>query len=184
MDKDGRVTGSAPLVLVEVWSDVICPWCRAGERRFDEAVAQLGWEEEVEVVCRPFELPAEPGQARPSTFDAHRLLSWALDTAGWRSQRALNRRLLQAVVKEGVDPSAHAALADVAAAVGLDRDGAIAVLGSDRYAGEVRRWEAEAAALDIYGVPTFRFAGSLLVPGAQDADTFVSLLTRVRARLA
>lgn len=172
-------------MLVEVWSDLICPWCRAGEARFDEAVRSLGWEDDLEVVVRPFELPQKPGRPRPSTFDGHRLLAWALDTAGWRDQGALNRRLLQACVREGVDPSDHAALARLAAEVGLDADAAAAVLADpDAYADVVRAGEAEAAALDIYGVPTFRFAGSLLVPGAQEVETFVSLLTRVRERLA
>lgn len=174
-----------PGVLVEVWSDVICPWCRAGEARFDEAVRALGWEDDVEVVFRPFELPQAPGHPRPSTFDGHRLLAWALDTAGPKVQGALHRRLLRACTKEGVDPSDHAELARLAGGSGLDADAAAAVLADpDAYADVVRAGEEEAAALDIYGVPTFRFAGSLLVPGAQDVDTFVSLLTRVRERLA
>lgn len=172
-------------MLVEVWSDVVCPWCRAGEARFDEAVRSLGWEDEVEVVFRPFELPPKPGHPRPSTFDAHRLLAWALATAGWRAQGALNRRLLQACTKDGVDPSDHAALARLAGETGLDAGEAAAVLADpDAYAEDVRAGEAEAAALDIYGVPTFRLAGAVLVPGAQDPETFASLLTRVRERFA
>jgi predicted DsbA family dithiol-disulfide isomerase len=49
-------------VRVDIWSDVVCPWCYLGTRRFEEAVARLEGRE-VEVVHRAFELdpnvPAE-----------------------------------------------------------------------------------------------------------------------------
>ena len=40
---------------VDIWSDVVCPWCYLGTRRFEEAVARLEGRE-VEVVHRAFEL--------------------------------------------------------------------------------------------------------------------------------
>ena len=43
---------------VDIWSDVVCPWCYLGTRRFEEAVARLDGPE-VEVVHRAFEL--DPG---------------------------------------------------------------------------------------------------------------------------
>lgn len=47
-----------PGVRVEIWSDVVCPWCYVGTRRFEEAVAHLRDEGggDVEVVHRAFEL--------------------------------------------------------------------------------------------------------------------------------
>ncbi|MGJ7439426.1 DsbA family oxidoreductase [Aquipuribacter sp. MA13-6] len=58
-------TPTAPLT-VEVWSDVVCPWCYIGKRRLEAAIAQLG-ADEVRVVWRSFQLdptsprPGEPG---------------------------------------------------------------------------------------------------------------------------
>lgn len=50
---------------VEIWSDVVCPWCYIGKRRFETALAEF--DEEVEVVWRSFELdpgaPNEPATA-------------------------------------------------------------------------------------------------------------------------
>lgn len=41
-------TASAPRVLtVEVWSDVICPWCYIGKRRFERALAELAADEDL-----------------------------------------------------------------------------------------------------------------------------------------
>jgi predicted DsbA family dithiol-disulfide isomerase len=44
-------------VQVEIWSDVVCPWCYVGKARFEEALRRLGWDEDdVTVTFRPFEL--------------------------------------------------------------------------------------------------------------------------------
>lgn len=45
-------------VTVEIYSDVICPWCFIGKRRLEAALAELSEEEagSVGVVWRPFEL--------------------------------------------------------------------------------------------------------------------------------
>lgn len=46
---------------VDIWSDVICPWCYIGKRQFAAAVESSGRAAEVEVVYRSFELdPAYP----------------------------------------------------------------------------------------------------------------------------
>jgi predicted DsbA family dithiol-disulfide isomerase len=52
---------------VEIWSDVVCPWCYLGKRNFDQALRQFGHRDEVDVVYRSFELDpsAPPGQAEP-----------------------------------------------------------------------------------------------------------------------
>ena len=46
---------------VEIWSDVVCPWCYLGKRRFEDALARFAQRDEVDVVWRSFELdPAAP----------------------------------------------------------------------------------------------------------------------------
>jgi predicted DsbA family dithiol-disulfide isomerase len=48
---------------VEIWSDVVCPWCYIGKRRFENALAQFEHRDEVEVRYRSFELdPSAPTQ--------------------------------------------------------------------------------------------------------------------------
>jgi predicted DsbA family dithiol-disulfide isomerase len=44
-------------VHVEIWSDMVCPWCYVGTRRFEEVVARLRDDgKDVEVIHRAFEL--------------------------------------------------------------------------------------------------------------------------------
>jgi predicted DsbA family dithiol-disulfide isomerase len=51
-------------VQVEIYSDVVCPWCYIGKRRFEAAVAELGVD--VEIVWRPFQLdPTAPLEPQP-----------------------------------------------------------------------------------------------------------------------
>jgi len=48
---------------VEIWSDVICPWCYIGKRRFEAALAAFPHKDKVNVVWRSFELdPKSPPQ--------------------------------------------------------------------------------------------------------------------------
>jgi predicted DsbA family dithiol-disulfide isomerase len=52
---------------VEIWSDVVCPWCYLGKRRFEQALERFEHRDEVQVVFRSFELdPAAPrGETTP-----------------------------------------------------------------------------------------------------------------------
>ncbi|MBV9049793.1 MAG: DsbA family oxidoreductase [Solirubrobacterales bacterium] len=46
---------------VEIWSDIACPWCYIGKRRFEAALAQFEHAADVRVNWRSFELdPAAP----------------------------------------------------------------------------------------------------------------------------
>jgi predicted DsbA family dithiol-disulfide isomerase len=44
----------ASTVQVEIWSDVVCPWCYIGKRRFEKALASFG--HPVQVLWRSYEL--------------------------------------------------------------------------------------------------------------------------------
>jgi predicted DsbA family dithiol-disulfide isomerase len=54
-------------VRIEVWSDVVCPWCYIGKRRLEHALADYEHADEVEVVWRSFQLnPDAPEHAIPT----------------------------------------------------------------------------------------------------------------------
>lgn len=54
-------------IKIDVWSDIACPWCYIGKRRFATALAAFGHREHVEVTWRSFELQpdAEHSSAHP-----------------------------------------------------------------------------------------------------------------------
>ncbi len=41
---------------VEIWSDVVCPWCYIGKRRFEAALARFEHRDQVQVEWKSFEL--------------------------------------------------------------------------------------------------------------------------------
>ena len=55
----------APSMLVEIWSDVVCPWCYIGKRRFEQALERFEHAGEVEVRWRSFELDPHAPARRP-----------------------------------------------------------------------------------------------------------------------
>lgn len=61
---------------MEIYSDVVCPWCYIGKRKFENGLAQFraefGDDVEVDVTFRPFQLDptASPGRSGP-VFDAY-----------------------------------------------------------------------------------------------------------------
>ena len=220
-------TAPAPTIHVEIWSDVVCPWCYIGKRRFERAVAEVAGEIDVEVTYKPYQLDptAAPGVSQPvaeayakkfggveradqiirhvtgvaaddglefhleralraNTLLAHRLLWLAEQPGSPVPQPDLKERLLRAYFVDGLDVGDPDTLATCAAEVGFDRDEVLAFLDSDRGAAEVRADIEQAAELGISAVPTYVVNGVWAVPGAQDSDTFVTVLRRVRDRLA
>ena len=55
---------------VEIWSDVVCPWCYIGKRRFEKALERVKGvpgASDIEIVFRPYQLDptAAPGRVQP-----------------------------------------------------------------------------------------------------------------------
>lgn len=53
---------------VEIWSDVACPWCFVGKRRFEAALNRFEHRDHVEVTWRSFELDPNAPQRRPGPY--------------------------------------------------------------------------------------------------------------------
>jgi predicted DsbA family dithiol-disulfide isomerase len=54
---------------VDIWSDVICPWCYVGKARFEKALDNFDHRDEVEVVYHAFELdPDYPKDSRDTVL--------------------------------------------------------------------------------------------------------------------
>ena len=60
---------------LEIFSDVVCPWCYIGKQRFDRAVANLtraGVDLKLEIIYRPFQLdPSAPQDTPTPVHDAY-----------------------------------------------------------------------------------------------------------------
>jgi predicted DsbA family dithiol-disulfide isomerase len=140
---------------VEIWADLVCPWCYVGRARFGRALASFPHRDQVTVVHRSFELdPDFPPGEQTGILD---LLSGKYGMS--REQAA----------------AAEQRIAGLAAA-GLDRGEVEQVLAGGAFTDEVRAEERQARQYGITGVPYAVAAGRLAVPGCQPAEVYTDLL--------
>lgn len=212
------------MISVEIFSDVVCPWCYIGKRRWETALNELvaqrgeGVLNDISVVYRPYQLdPTAPGNPSPvaetyakkfggperaqailnnvseiaateglgfrmdialraNTRDAHRLIDLALSH---NKQHEMKERLMRVYFIEGLDVGARDVLVQLAAEVGLDAEDVRGYLASDAGIGALNSQLIEAQEVGISAVPTFVFNGEFAVPGAQDAEVFVRVLSKL-----
>ena len=85
---------------IEIWADVVCPWCYIGKRRFESALARFEQRDTVRVSYRSFELsPTEPvGAARSLQEALAARLGRTLEDVG-----AMHARVAAIAAEDGLD---------------------------------------------------------------------------------
>jgi predicted DsbA family dithiol-disulfide isomerase len=111
-----------------------------------------------------------------NTFDAHRLLTWALREG---RQVALKKALLRAYFTDGQNLSDRETLVRLAAEVGLDAAAAREVLASGAFTTEVRDLEAFYRERGINSVPAMVLNGRHLVSGSQSVEYYEQMLRQM-----
>lgn len=90
------------VMKVEIWSDVVCPWCYVGKRRFEAALASFPHREEVDLVWRSFELDPSAAPSDNTSGTYARRLAHKYGTSLERAQGMIdNMRAVAA--SEGLD---------------------------------------------------------------------------------
>ena len=218
---------------VEVVSDLVCPWCYIGKRRFDNALAQVAApvnSPAVTITYRAYQLdPGAPQDTAPepvrdvyarkfggvaradeilanvtavardegitfnmhnavraNTLRAHRLLK-LVELEAPLLQAAVNESIMAAYFTEGRNIADVATLIDCAARAGFSSSATTEQLVGDGISNGASSITARAVAADVLwaadrditAVPTFVINDSFAVPGAQDTNTFVRLLTKM-----
>jgi len=87
-------------VHVEIWSDIACPWCYVGKRRFEAALAGFEHREDVRVTWRSFEL--DPGAPREREHDGATHLAHKYGTS-LDEARAMQARMIDVAAAEGLE---------------------------------------------------------------------------------
>jgi predicted DsbA family dithiol-disulfide isomerase len=87
----------APLT-VEIWSDVVCPWCYIGKRRFEAAVADFP--HDVQVVWRSFELDPGAPAVRDHAAAEHLASKYGMSVEQAQSSHA---QMTELAAREGLE---------------------------------------------------------------------------------
>jgi predicted DsbA family dithiol-disulfide isomerase len=113
-----------------------------------------------------------------NTFDCHRLLEWAHETAPDK-QLALKKALLKACFTDGENPAAHDVLLRVCGELGLNTSQAAQILAGDDYTTQVRDRQRFYASNNIHSVPAVVINEQYLVSGGQPVAVFESTLRQI-----
>lgn len=66
-------------IQVEIWSDVMCPFCYIGKRKFETALAQFPGKDNVEITWKSFQLSpdmkTDPGKSSDQYLSEHKGIS-------------------------------------------------------------------------------------------------------------
>ena len=206
--------------IIDVVSDVICPWCFLGKRRLDAALDALDMD--VFIRWRPYMLdPTIPPEGldrqqymlakfgpeklktihdplieagkelgvpynfdaitrTPNTLDAHRLIRWAHTV---ERQHETAERLFMAYWSEGQDIGDRDVLARCAGESGINAQQIRELLDSEQDVEETKAEIQHATNIGVTGVPTFIFAQSYALVGAQSPDVLADAISRVAKEL-
>ena len=85
---------------VDIWSDVVCPWCYIGKRRFESALSQFTHAGEVEVTWRSFELDPDAPRQEPGTLEELLATKYGMTR---EQAAAANARITSLAAAEGLD---------------------------------------------------------------------------------
>jgi predicted DsbA family dithiol-disulfide isomerase len=85
---------------VEIWSDVVCPWCYIGRRRFEKALSQFEHPDQVEVIWRSYQL--DPNAARDYAGSVNDLLVQRYGMSMEKAESA-NARVSALAAQEGLE---------------------------------------------------------------------------------
>jgi predicted DsbA family dithiol-disulfide isomerase len=87
-------------VDVEIWSDIACPWCYVGKRRFEAALAGFEHRDEVRVTWRSFELDPAAPRERQGDRAARLAEKYGMTL---EQARASERQLTEVAAGEGLE---------------------------------------------------------------------------------
>ena len=85
---------------VEIWSDVMCPFCYIGKRRFEQAMEQFEHSDDIDIEWKSFQL--NPDQ---ETRPGKNVTEYLAEVKGWSIEQAdqMNRHVTEMAAEAGLD---------------------------------------------------------------------------------
>jgi predicted DsbA family dithiol-disulfide isomerase len=87
-------------VRVDIWSDLVCPWCYVGKRRFEKALARFDGRHDVQIVHRSFQLNPTAPRVRTSNRREMLMQKYRLSAA---QATKMDARMTETAAAEGLE---------------------------------------------------------------------------------
>jgi predicted DsbA family dithiol-disulfide isomerase len=85
---------------IEIWSDIACPWCYVGKRRFEAALAQFEHRDDVTITWRSFELDPEAPAEREGDRAEHLASKYGMSL---EQARQAEQQMTETAAGEGLE---------------------------------------------------------------------------------
>ena len=141
-------------MLIEVWSDVVCPWCYIGKRNLEAALINFAGKDKVGIKHRVSKVASDVGlkfrlaeTETGNTLDAHRLLLWAQSEG---DAQPLLAAIYRAYFEDARSLFDHENLLLIATESGHSEEAVKSLLASDDFADAVEQDQTVAASLGAF----------------------------------
>jgi predicted DsbA family dithiol-disulfide isomerase len=183
---------------VEVWSDIMCPFCYIGKRHYEQALKQFADSNNVEIVWKSFQLDPDI----PTSFETKvNVYKYLADRKGISYEQSVAMHQNVVNMAEAAGLSYHFDKVVVANSFNAHRLIQLAkakgkgdeieeclfhayftevqeAFANDEYAYRVKQDIHEADSIRVSGVPFFVFDRKYAVSGAQPAEVFLSTFNK------
>src|SRR4051795_6079349 len=85
---------------IEIWSDVVCPWCYVGKRHLEQALDRFAHRDAVEIVWRAYELDPHAPRQRSGSYPERIARKYGISED---QARASIQRMVNAGADAGID---------------------------------------------------------------------------------
>jgi predicted DsbA family dithiol-disulfide isomerase len=152
-------------VKVEIWSDVMCPFCYIGKKQFENALSHFEGHNNVEIIWRSFEL-----NPTIQYSEGYSLTDYLSEIKGMEKEAVIQNFEEDSILAEiAKNCDLHFTnFAEISESQELDQ-----AVNSDVYM---------AQQVGARGVPFFVFDDAYAISGAHGADTFLNVLKTVELK--
>ena len=98
----GTDSATQPLITIDVWTDVVCPWCYIGESRLHDAIAAEGLEGQVHLRAHSFELDPTASTETVNNNVEHLVAAKGMPVEKVREMESQIREMAQEIGREYV----------------------------------------------------------------------------------
>ncbi|MDP1793095.1 MAG: DsbA family oxidoreductase [Acidimicrobiales bacterium] len=85
---------------IEIWSDVVCPWCFVGKRNFEKALADFEHADQLEITWRSYELDPHGPPIREGTYAERVARKYGMEVG---QARAAMARIINVGAEAGIE---------------------------------------------------------------------------------
>ena len=165
-----------PTLTIDIWSDLVCPWCWIAKKRFEQGLNRFEFRDQVVIRHHSYRLA---GGTPAMPFKDAIVKKLGSQHSAELMMNQVEERFYHGSITEGRSLFDRQQLVAMAVEAGMPKADAEAALENDDFRATVSDDEAHAQSIGLSGVPVFVMNEKYAISGAQGADNFLNALRQV-----